>query len=83
MLEVWHGHLISAWHDRRSDHFALHLSMAGRVPGAEASRARWARRARLLPLARLWDALPATITVPIRRLRRVLASAVRHDLVAA
>ena len=57
MREVWEAHLLNAWYKRRGDHLAFHLERAAMVPGSSALRARWARRARLLPLARAWDAV--------------------------
>lgn len=63
---VWEQHLRTAWFGRSPAAMRFHLSMHDRVPGSVAVRRRWLLRAALLPLARLWDALPPGF----RRIRR-------------
>ncbi len=70
LREIWERHLSAAWHGRRADQFAFHLGMWPHVPGARSVRTSWARRGRLIPLARLWDALPPAFRSGIRRIRR-------------
>jgi hypothetical protein len=65
--EVWEQDLRTAWYGRSASAMRYHLAMHDAVPGSGPLHRRWSRRAWLLPVARLWDALPPGLRRAVKR----------------
>lgn len=68
--DVWLGHLRRAWWARSLPDFDFHLAQAPSVPGARALLPRLRRRRVMLPMLRVWDALPAPFRAGVSRVAR-------------
>jgi len=69
MSKAYEQRFREAWGQRDSVMFAFLPQLATTIPEGEAVAARWRNRGRLIPVARLWDAVPAPIKASLRKLK--------------